>query len=125
MANRIRIQAGEVEGTALLNDGPTAAKFWESLPLEGSANTWGDEIYFAIDLEASPEAGAREEMEVGEVAFWPPGRAFCIFFGPTPASRGEAPRAASPVNPLGRVEGDATLFRKVRPGTRVSLSRAD
>ncbi|MBI2132478.1 MAG: hypothetical protein HYT99_06645 [Candidatus Tectomicrobia bacterium] len=93
-------------------------------PIRGRASVWGEEIYFPIPLQALQEEGAREEMEAGEIAYWPPGSAFCIFFGPTPASTGDAPRAASPVNPLGRIEGDATLFKKVRPGAQARLERA-
>ena len=62
-------------------------------------------------------------MEVGDLGYWPPGQAFCLFFGPTPASHGDEPRAASPVNVFGKVEGDATRFRAVRDGARVSLER--
>ncbi|MEK6711174.1 MAG: cyclophilin-like fold protein [Nitrospinota bacterium] len=124
MRRRIQISAGEVSLPAALAGGPTADLLWEALPVTGKANTWGEEIYFPIPLQAPQEPGAREEMQVGEIAFWPPGGAFCIFFGPTPASAGEAPRAASPVNPLGRVEGDVRLFRAVRPGTEVRLERA-
>lgn len=124
MRRRIQISAGKLSLPAALSGGPTADRLWEALPVTGKASTWGEEIYFAVPLQAPQEPGAREEMQVGEIAFWPPGGAFCIFFGPTPASAGEAPRAASPVNPLGRVEGDARLFRAVRPGTEVRLERA-
>ncbi|MDP6619826.1 MAG: cyclophilin-like fold protein [Nitrospinota bacterium] len=127
---RIRILAGEVEARAGLNDGPTADRIWDALPIEAKANRWGEEIYFSIPVECPAEADARVEMAVGEIAYWPPGSAFCIFFGPTPASEGnvpgggDAPRAASDVNPLGRVEGDATRFTRVPDGAPVTLERA-
>jgi hypothetical protein len=107
-----------------LNDTKTASAIWEALPIEGRANRWGDEIYFSIGLTLPPEEG-REVVAVGDLGYWPPGKAFCIFFGPTPASEGSEPRAASPVNVFGSVEGDATRFRGVRDGTRVTVSRAD
>jgi hypothetical protein len=110
---------------AELNDGPTAQQVWAALPIEGQANTWGDEIYFEIPVTADPEPEARAEVEVGELGYWPAGRAFCIFFGPTPASTDERPRAASPVNILGRVLGDATQFRTVRSGEKVHLTRLE
>ena len=122
--SRIRITAGSVTLPAELGPGATARRVWEALPIEGKANRWGDEIYFEIPVEADPEPEAREEVEVGALGYWPPGKAFCIFFGRTPVSTGEHPRAASPVNPLGRVIGDATAFRAVRGGTRVRLERA-
>lgn len=118
----MRIQAGSVEATAVLNDTRTADAIWEALPLTGRANRWGDEIYFSIGLTLPGEQG-REIVGVGDLGYWPPGQAFCLFFGPTPASQGEEPRAASPVNVFGEVEGDATRFRAVRDGTRVSLER--
>ena len=125
MARRIRISAGAVTATATLNDGTTAQALWEALPLSGTANTWGDEIYFAIPFTAEAEPGARTDMSVGEIAYWPPGRAFCIFFGPTPASTTDQPRAASEVNPLGTIDGDPTVFREVPAGERITIERAE
>jgi hypothetical protein len=119
------IHAGAVALAAELNDGPTADALWAALPIEGRANRWGDEIYFDIPVTAREEPSARTEMAVGEVAYWPPGSAFCIFFGPTPVSHGSEPRAYSPVNPVGRVDGDATRFRGVSQGAPVSLTRAE
>jgi hypothetical protein len=121
---RIVITAGNISLPAELNDSPTARQVWEALPIEGTANTWGDEIYFAIPVVAAEEPDARADVAVGELGYWPVGHAFCIFFGPTPASTGQAPRAYSPVNVLGRVLGDTTRLRTVRAGTRVRLARA-
>ena len=123
--NKITITAGDVTLPAELNDGPTAQQIWESLPIEGQANVWGDEIYFGISVTAEQESDARAEVEVGELGYWPPGNAFCIFFGPTPVSTDERPRAASPVNILGRMLSDATQFRAVRHGTPVQITRAE
>jgi hypothetical protein len=123
MPNRITITAGSVTSEAELNDSPTAQAIWEALPITGRANTWGDEIYFAIPVQAEEEPGARADVAVGELGYWPTGSAFCIFFGPTPASTGTEPRAASPVNILGNVLGDATGFRQVPGGASVELKR--
>jgi hypothetical protein len=121
---KIRITAGKVSAEAVLNDSPTATQIWEALPIEGRANTWGDEIYFSIPVEAKQEKDAREIVAMGELGYWPPGSAFCIFFGRTPASTDDRPRAASAVNILGRIQGDATIFKAVSSGTRVRLERA-
>ena len=121
---RILIETGKVALEAELNDGPTAARILAALPIEGRVNRWGDEIYFDIGVAAGEEPGARAEVAIGELGYWPPGRAFCIFFGPTPVSRGQEPRAASNVNPLGKVEGDATAFAAVRNGEKVRLQAA-
>jgi hypothetical protein len=125
MAYRITITAGSVSMQAELNDSTTAKKINESLPITGRANTWGDEIYFEIPVQAEQAADARADVEVGELGYWPVGRAFCIFFGPTPASTGEQPRAASPVNVVGRVSGDATAFRQVPAGATVTLESSE
>ena len=124
MSYRITITAGSVTMEAELNDSPTAQLIWEALPITGQANTWGDEIYFDIPVRAQQAPDARADVEVGELGYWPVGSAFCIFFGPTPVSSGDQPRAASPVNVVGRVLGDATAFRKVGAGTTVTLSKA-
>lgn len=123
MDYKILISAGDLSLEAELNDSPTARKVWEALPLEGPANVWGDEIYFEIPVTAGAAADARAEMEVGELGYWPVGRAFCIFFGPTPVSTGDKPQAYSPVNVLGRVLGDATQFRAVDDGERIRIIR--
>lgn len=122
---RIRIIAGEVSALAELGDGPTAKLVWEALPISASVSTWGDEIYFSIPVNAGQEPDAQAERRVGDLAYWPPGNAFCIFFGPTPMSNGDAPVAASPVNTLGTVEGDAEVFRSVRSGTKIRIESAE
>ena len=122
---RIRITAGDVSVHADLGDGPTAQKVWEALPIEGSAQTWGEEIYFSIPVQHEGEPDAKAEREVGDLAYWPPGNAFCIFFGPTPMSSGDAPVAASPVNTLGRIDGDAKVLTSVRSGAKVVIERAE
>ena len=100
----------------------TARAIWEALPLESRASTWGDEIY-SIPVDAEPE-DPKEIVEIGDLGYWPPGSAFCIFFGPTPASRGDEIRPASPVNVFGRVEGDPRVFTSVASGDLVRLERA-
>lgn len=118
---RIRITAGDVSLEAELNDSATARSLLAALPITGRAQRWGDEIYFSIPIEADQAPDARADMVVGEIAYWPPGSAFCIFWGPTPASSGSEPRAASPVNSLGRIDGDATQFGSVRSGAKVVI----
>lgn len=123
MSHRITITAGPVTMEAELNDSPTARLIWEALPITGRANTWGDEIYFEIPVHTEQSPDARADVDVGELGYWPVGHAFCIFFGPTPVSTGHKPRAASPVNVVGRVLGDATDFQQVSAGTAVELTR--
>ena len=121
----IRISAGDVSVTAVLNDSNTADLLWDALPLEASANTWGDEIYFRIDVQADEEDGASDVVDMGAVAYWPPGQALCLFFGRTPASRGDEIRAASAVNVMGAIDGDATVLKQVRSGTTVVVDKVE
>jgi uncharacterized protein len=124
MADRaIRITAGKVSVKARLGDSRTAAAIWDALPIEATAETWGDEVYFDIGIDAEPEV-PREVVELGDLGYWPPGQAFCIFFGRTPASRGDEIRPASAVNVVGRVDGDPKVFKAVRAGARVRIERA-
>ena len=120
---RIRITAGSIAAEAVLDQSNTAQAVWDALPLSVAGDTWGDEIYFGIPVKAKAENPC-ETVEMGDLAYWPPGSAFCIFFGPTPASRGAEIRPASPVNVFGRVTGDPTIFKKVRAGTPIRIERA-
>jgi uncharacterized protein len=120
----IRISAGDVSATAVLDGSHTADAIWKALPIDARGSTWGDEIYFDIGVDIAPEA-PREVVGMGDLGYWPPGRAFCIFFGRTPASTGDEIRPASAVNVFGKVEGDPTLFKNVRAGARVKLERLD
>ncbi|MCX8108809.1 MAG: cyclophilin-like fold protein [Verrucomicrobiae bacterium] len=122
--NQIKIATGEISVLAELNESATARAIWDALPFEGKAHRWGDEVYFSIPVKCPLEESAREVMEMGELGYWPPGKAFCIFFGPTPVSSGNEIRAASSVNVIGRVRDDASVFRKVRDGDNVRVTRA-
>jgi len=123
MVRRIEIVAGEITAEAELDQSETAEAIWDALPIEGTANTWGDEIYFSIPLTLELEDG-QEVVQLGELGYWPPGRAFCIFFGPTPASEGDEIRPASAVTIFGRILGDATAFKAVKDGTQVTIRRS-
>lgn len=125
MSSRIKINVGEVSLKATLNDSLTASRIWEALPIQGNANCWGDEIYFSIPVKVEEADDARQDMEVGELAYWPSGSALCIFFGPTPVSTGDAPRAYSNVNPFGRIDEDVSTLKTVRDGEVVRIERLD
>lgn len=121
---RIKITAGDVVAFAALNETSTAEAIWNALPIKAPANTWGDEIYFSIPVHLEEE-NAQAVVEKGDLGYWPAGDAFCIFFGRTPASRGDEIRPASPVNVFGRVEGDAAVFKGVRSGEKVVVERVE
>ncbi len=119
----INITAGDVEVAADLNDTQTADLVWDALPFSASASTWGDEIYFRIPVQTE-ERDAVPTVEMGAVAYWPPGQALCLFFGPTPMSVGDEIRPASPVNVFGQILGDPTTLKSVPSGAQVSVKRA-
>jgi len=124
MEKKIRILIGELKVEAELNESKTAQMIWEALPIEGKGNLWGEEIYFSIPVKVAQEKGAREVVSAGELGYWPTGHAFCIFFGPTPASRGDEIRAASAVNIIGKVLSDPKVFLKVKDGAKITLEKA-
>lgn len=121
---QIQITASEITLISSLNDSPTADKLWEVLPLSARAQTWGDEIYFSIPVDVDNDDFAEETVEMGAVAYWPPGNALCLFFGPTPMSAPGEIRPASAVNVLGLIEGDAAALKSVTSGTTVTVERA-
>ncbi|MFT7643454.1 MAG: hypothetical protein ACI9G1_005219 [Pirellulaceae bacterium] len=124
MGQSIRIIVDGEEFSAELNDSETAEAIVDSLPLDASGSRWGDEIYFSIPVDCPEADDARDEFEVGELGYWPPGNAFCIFYGPTPASRDGEPRMANPGNPIGRITEDATRLRDIE-GSEVRIELAD
>ena len=121
---KIMIEVDNFSMEAELLDTPTARQIGQALPLEGSVNVWGDEIYFDISLTIDQEPGASQNVEVGDLGYWPAGPAFCIFFGPTPLSTGDLPRAYSPVNVFGRVLGNPQLFKSVSSGATIKSHRS-
>ena len=122
MPREIEIKVGDVTLEAELNDSDTATLIYDALPIESEFNTWGDEIYFAIPVSAGPEDPV-ETVALGDLAYWPPGRAFCIFYGQTPASQGNEIRPASPVNPIGIVHGDVTQLMAVSSADEIRICR--
>jgi hypothetical protein len=119
---KVVISVENLSMEAEIYDTPTGRAILEALPIESNANVWGEEIYFDIPVALGLEPDAREEVAVGDLGYWPVGSAFCIFFGPTPVSRGEEPRAYSPVNVFGKTLGDATAFKTVRSGASVQVT---
>jgi hypothetical protein len=114
---RVLVDGQELTATWTGTNPKTRDAIADALPLEGDAARWGDELYFRTGVDV-PAEDARAEVPVGSIAYWPQGNAVCLFWGPTPASHGDEPRAASPVNvvaelddvgPLSRIEGGATV----------------
>lgn len=124
MIRKIRIKAGSIEAIAELNDTKTAQLIWEALPIKGRVNLWGEEIYFSIPLNLDLEDG-KELVSIGDLGYWPPGTAFCIFFGPTPVSQGDKIRPASPVTVFGKVISKLAVFKQVISGTEITIEKGE
>lgn len=122
MDKRIRIRANTIEVTAELNNTKTAEAIWEALPIRSQVSLWGEEIYFSIPIHLELENG-QELVDIGDLGYWPPGSAFCIFFGPTPTSRGEEIRPASPVSVFGKVVGNAKVLSQIKQGAEITVER--
>jgi hypothetical protein len=124
MNRDIQIIVGNVSVRAKLDESDTASAIWAALPVESTANRWGDEIYFSVPVRLAEKPGARQDMQVGELGYWPVGAAFCVFFGPTPVSDGPGPRAYSNVNPFGQVVDDVSMLFSIRDGDPVTVRAA-
>ena len=126
MVNKIKIftkNTGYIIAEIIPDRNPKTAKaIVEALPFNASINRWGDEIYFSIPVSLGEE-NVQQEVEIGDICYWPPGNGFCIFFGKTPASISDKPRAASPVNVFGRIIGDATLFKNTTDGEKIRIEK--
>jgi uncharacterized protein len=123
MASRqIRISVAGVTAIANLNDSGMAELIWNACPIQSIARTWGDEIYFDVPVDTAGE-DLQPTVAMGDIAYWPPGPAFCIFFGPTPMSSGDEIRPASPVSIFGKIDGEATVFKPVKGGAAITVEQ--
>lgn len=122
---QVQISAGNLTVTATLNDLDTANQLWESLPVTGRVEIWGDEIYFSIPVAAEEELDSQETVESGTVAYWPPGSALCLFWGPTPVSAPGEIRPASAVNVVGILDNDPTLLAQVPSEAEIIVEKVE
>lgn len=117
----IQITSGDMTLKAELYDTPTGQAIAEALPIEGTVNRWGSEIYFTIPVSAELDVASRDILEPGELGYWPTGNAFCIFFGATPVSQGDECRAASAVNVFGRMVDNLDQLDNIKQGTKIKV----
>lgn len=122
---KIRIIVDDVSAVAELSGSKTSEAIWDALPIGNTVNTWGEEIYFEIPVKSALDETAKEVVEKGDLGYWPTGKAFCIFFGPTPASEGDEIRPASAVNIVGKVAGNTDVFKSIQQGANIKLERIE
>ena len=120
---QIKISTGNLTLTATLNELETANQLWESLPITGRVQIWGDEIYFSIPVNVEEELDSQETVQAGAVAYWPPGSALCLFWGPTPVSAPGEIRPASAVNVVGIIDNDPTLLAQIPAGSEIVVEK--
>jgi hypothetical protein len=118
---RMRFTIGKVVLEVEVKAGATADALYKAAPFESTAHLWGEEVYFSTPVRAAQEPDARTVMELGEIAYWPPGNAIAIGFGPTPASRGDEIRLASPCNVWAVALGDVKALKSVRAGAKITV----
>lgn len=116
---RISWPAGHL--TATLDETTTTLPLAKALPLASTARTWGEEVYFDTGVAVPRETNARQVVDPGTVVFWTDGDALALPYGPTPISRGDECRLASPCNVLGRIDGDPHLLSTVRDGDPIRV----
>ena len=122
---QIQISTGNLTLAATLNELETANQLWESLPITGRVQIWGDEIYFSIPLNVEEELGSQETVQAGTVAYWPPGSALCLFWGPTPISAPGEIRPASAVNVVGILDNDPNLLAEVQSQAEIIIEKIE
>ncbi|MDH5201834.1 MAG: cyclophilin-like fold protein [Nitrospirota bacterium] len=125
MPAQIKITIKNVELDAEFFDTECAKAIANLLPIETGFNTWGDEFYFEIPVKKSLDETATRDVKIGDIGYWPPGNALCIFFGTTPLSKGTEPVPASEVNLVGRIDGDASLLKNVKDSNTISIERIE
>jgi hypothetical protein len=125
MGRKIIIEAGKITSEAVLAETEAASAIWDALPIESTSNTWGEEVYFSTPITLSLDETAKEVVDMGDLGYWPTGKALCIFFGPTPISKRDEIRPASAVNIVGKIVGDPKIFKKISSGTKVSIKKIE
>ncbi len=120
---QIKIRIGELELKAVLYETECAKEIYERLPIRARFNTWGDEIYFEIPVKRPLDHTAKEVVEVGDLGYWPQGKAFCIFYGKTPISTEDKIIPASAVNVVGRVLDPTDRLKGITLKGEVVLER--
>ena len=127
MIHRVKLNIPKIKTIDLEIDDELAPKtvsyFLKCLPLDVKINSWGEELYTDETPVAIGEENAKSLVDLMDVAYWPTGKAICLFFGPTPIGKKDEIKPYSPVNVIGKIKNtDKKFLKNVSDGTTVTFS---
>ena len=117
---KVRFQASGGSFDGMLDGEAISKQIIGCLPIQATVMRWGDEIYFDVPAKTANTKPTRK-VSVGDIAYWPEGPCLCIFFGKTPASKGDEPRPASDVTIIGHTDAPVALLRAIKESTAISV----
>ena len=120
---KCKITIDKIIFEVVLLDTPTADKIWNSLPISSKINTWGKEIYFYTEVVAKKEPDAKSVIDLGEIAYWPAGKAIAIGFGSTPISQNNEIRLADDCNIWGKTNFDLKKLDNITEGKLIKIEK--
>tara|TARA_B100000925_G_C21712529_1_gene347310 strand:- start:134 stop:505 length:372 start_codon:yes stop_codon:yes gene_type:complete len=120
---KCKITIDKIIFEVVLFNSPTANKIWNSLPISSNIKTWGKEIYFYTDVVANKEPNAKSIIELGEIAYWPTGKAIAIGFGKTPISQKDEIRLADDCNIWGETKFDLKKLENIAEGQPIKIEK--
>ena len=123
MPTKIKLVVNDITLHGELADTPCAQAVAGVLPIETKPHEWGDEFYFEIPVVMELDTTGTTVVNIGDIGYWPPGKALAVFFGPTPMSPGSDPVPASDVNLVGRIRGDATVLRHAKGTGNIRIEK--
>ncbi|MEK0328025.1 MAG: cyclophilin-like fold protein [Nitrosopumilus sp.] len=102
----------------------TVKSFLQNLPFTLGVNLWGEEIYTNESPINVDEENAKDLVELYDVAYWPTGKAICLFYGPTPIGNKNEIKPYSPVNVIGKIlKPDKHILSELKNGTNVTFKK--
>ena len=128
MKKKILVSITELENITIELDDASSPKtctsFLKSLPFSVNTHIWGEEIYTDESPITQPEENAKDLVNLNDVAYWPNGKAICLFFGPTPIGKKGEIKPYSPVNVIGKITNpDKNILSKMNEGTKITFNK--
>tara|TARA_B100000524_G_C23588689_1_gene348142 strand:- start:297 stop:674 length:378 start_codon:yes stop_codon:yes gene_type:complete len=123
MHKKCKIQVKDFQMIVTLRKTITAEEIWKALPIKSVVNTWGDEVYFFTSVNALVEDDANDVINLGEIAYWPSGKAIAIGFGKTPASIDKEIRLADKCNIWGDCSIELQNIKTIKSGDKIFVEK--